>query len=108
MTSEDGYLHSENFDVVIEPLRRVYNSRKWRLFALACVRRIWASVPAPLQEAVEVAERFVERRATPDELAAARPPYHPHWTGAEHAAYRAACSNSEIIKVAQKDIDSSR
>jgi hypothetical protein len=104
MISEEDYLQSEDFNVVLEPLRTIYSSRKWRLFALSCVRRIWGLVPKPLQDSVELAERFVDRKVTAKELAAARPRYSPHWNGAEHAAYRAACTNSEIIKLAQSSI----
>jgi hypothetical protein len=104
MISEEDYLQSEDFNVAMEPLRTIYSSRKWRLFALSCVRRIWGLVPAPLQDSVELAERFVDRTVTAKELAAARPRYSPHWNGAGHAAYRAACSNGEIIKLAQSSI----
>jgi hypothetical protein len=85
----------------MEPLRRISSSRKWRLFGIACVRRIWSMAPAPFQRAVEVAERFADRQASDQERAAALPAYSPHATAAEHAAFRAASSQSEIIRLAR-------
>jgi hypothetical protein len=104
MNTEDAYLHSNDFKVVLAPLQRIYSSRKWRLFAIACIHRIWSMVPEPFQHAVEVAERFADRQASEKERAAACPRYSPHATAAEHAAFRAAGPKSQIIKLAQKAV----
>ncbi len=45
--------------------------RELRLFALACVRRVWHLLPAASRAAVEVAERFAEGLASAAELSAA-------------------------------------
>jgi hypothetical protein len=47
--------------------------RKLRLFACGCCRLLWKRFRDPrMRRAVEVAERFAERQATKEELAAAR------------------------------------
>src|SRR5687767_14312492 len=48
------------------------NDRKMRLFACACVRRVWHALRelGPEREAVEIAERFAEGLATRKEMQA--------------------------------------
>jgi hypothetical protein len=53
--------------------RLFFTERKLRLFLVACSRLAWYFVPRPPgREAVEVAERYADGLATPDELLAAR------------------------------------
>jgi hypothetical protein len=94
--TEVEWLQSESFGDVVYPLREVQNSRKWRLFAVACVRQIWHLVPDRFQHAVNVAERFAERKATQEDLASAWWTYRAAFGAAERAACWATCPTGNI------------
>jgi len=51
---------------------RAISSRKYRLFVTGCCRQVWPAMKeARCRRAVEVAERYADGRATPEELEAA-------------------------------------
>jgi hypothetical protein len=57
---------------MLERLRGRTSGRKWRLFAVACSRRIWSVIDDLGRAAVEAAEYFADGHIGPDELRAAR------------------------------------
>lgn len=67
MTKEE-YEHCYNIDFIFD----YCNDRKLRLFACACARQIWHELDNDIQEAVMVAERFVDGLATKHELEKSR------------------------------------
>jgi hypothetical protein len=78
---------------MLEHLRENASDRKLRLFAVACSRRMWHRIDAYGRHAVDVAERFADGFATPEELRAAR--LACQGTGGQ-AAWYAAASNPAI------------
>jgi len=73
MTERD-WLSSDDPDAMLAWLekKRKLNKRKLRLFCCACCRRVWAHIGEWGRRAVDVAERFADRRASRTELSAAR------------------------------------
>lgn len=71
---ETLWLTATRPEAMLQFLRKVGDpsERRCRLFACACVRRIWRLVDPTRQETVAVAERFADGRATVEELIAAR------------------------------------
>jgi hypothetical protein len=69
------------------------SKRKLRLFAVACSRRMWDWVDSLGRSAAEIAERFADGLASPEELRVARPAC--QGAGGQ-AAWYAAASNPAI------------
>jgi hypothetical protein len=69
---EQEWLTCQDPDLMLYHLQSAVSERKGRLFAVACLRRIWALVTDPRsRRIVEVVERHIERKASDDEWAAA-------------------------------------
>jgi hypothetical protein len=76
--TEAEWLNTTNPDLMLDHVRDSTSERKLRLFAIACCRAFWHLLSDEVsRQAVEVAERYVDRRATHEE---------------RDAAYRAALS----------------
>lgn len=77
--TEQEWLTGKNPCLMLkERLPGEVSGRKWRLFAVACCRRIWQLLPdEQSQQAIEVADRFADGKANDEELAAARSSLHP-------------------------------
>ena len=70
---EAEWLASDDPQEMLRLLRNRGSNRKRRLFACACVRRIWKRLPDTLScRAVEVAERYADGKANKAELTRAR------------------------------------
>jgi hypothetical protein len=83
--TEQGWLSCENHQTMLAFLVTWgASSRKLRLFACACCRRIWHQFKrsVPSKRAVEVAERYADGLATDEELTAAREAAKRAWSAA--------------------------
>jgi hypothetical protein len=70
--NEEEWLTSPEPGPMLRVLRGSPGARKWRLFAVACCRRVWDGLTDPRsRRAVEAAERHADGLATDDELAQA-------------------------------------
>jgi hypothetical protein len=73
--TEDEWLTSEDPGLLLNYLwwGRPQGDRKWRLFAVACCRRVWHLMTGESRRrAVEIAERFADGLASIEELEASR------------------------------------
>jgi hypothetical protein len=80
--TEREWLDSDDPQVMLHVLQGNATSRKLRLFACACVRRIWPLVPQDSREIVQVSVDYADSRATSRDLghhrkAARIPVLHP-------------------------------
>jgi hypothetical protein len=66
------WLTASNTESMLEYLRGTASSRKLRLFACACCRRIWDLLDDSCQTAVEAAERYADGLGSTTELTALR------------------------------------
>lgn len=73
-TEEDWLEENEPGHLVNQArCRKKMRKRRARLYAAGCCRQIWHRLPeVPCRQAVEVAERYADRRASPKELAEAQ------------------------------------
>ena len=71
--TEQEWLECTDPTPMLEFLRSKANERKVRLFACACIRRIWHFLPdEPTQAAVHIFERIADEQATEQEFAKAK------------------------------------
>lgn len=69
----DGWEASDDIQRMLAFVRRKTTARKKQLFACACCRLVWRYLTDPASRAaVETAERFADRMATPAALSVAR------------------------------------
>jgi hypothetical protein len=96
--TEAEWLASSDMLNLIPFLRDRGSERKYRLTVCACARRVWGDVGgAPHQRAIELAERFADGNAGPEEMAVARQGLldgllrreHPTWKPTHDAADQA-------------------
>jgi hypothetical protein len=91
--TEQEWLACADPQQMLEFLRGQASDRKLRLFAVACSRRVWSLIDAQGRNAVEIAEKFADGLAGPDEMRAAR--LACQGAGGQ-AAWYAAATNPEI------------
>ena len=84
--TEADWLACTDLPLLIKGLRQSGQDRKLRLFACACVRRLWDILLGPVREAVEVAERFADGFAPEEERPAAHNAMRRLWISASSLA----------------------
>jgi hypothetical protein len=89
---------------MLEFLRGKVSDRKLRMFACACCRTVWPSIPAVFREAIRIAEEHADGRSTDVELGEAVSAAHRVRRKRNHlerAVYDAARSSSDAHGVAR-------
>src|SRR5260370_13288911 len=97
--TEGEWLECTDPAPMLESLRGKASDRKLRLFACACCRRVWDLLPEMIiRQLVDVAERYVDGKATVTELGRLRKLatraearyFQPHWLAVRHASVESA------------------
>ena len=80
MTEQEWLKRSDKATEMLQYLRDIgkVSDRKWRLYVVACWRRIWPNIGREGRRAVEVAERFADGQANESDLAEV---YDPQFEG---------------------------
>lgn len=102
--TEPEWLFSEDPALMVNFLRGKTSDRKMRLFACACCRTVWPSIPAAFQEAIRAAEEYADGCATRLEYGRAVSAAHrvrQKSNALERAAYDAARSGGDPAFVAE-------
>lgn len=100
--TEKQWLTANDPTPMLEFLRGKVSDRKLALFAVACSYRVREISPGtPFRTAVEVAERYVEGRATEEEMRTAWNAAHPYRSLPDGNAELAAYQGCERVTVAR-------
>ena len=103
--TEADYLGGVEYRPLLVPHRHCSRSRRWRHFALACCRLLWPTLTEQARGVVELAERFLDRQATEQELLSGRERLLPEQTvPAIDAVFHAAERTARIKSVARHDV----
>jgi hypothetical protein len=93
--TEADWLTCEGPEPMLEFIRGQASDRKLRLFALACCRRIWDWLGERSRHAIEVMERYLEGRASDEDLRLAMCGARDDWLdefGTHHPSTAAYCA----------------
>ena len=99
--TEAEWLAGSDQHPLLEFLRGKTSDRKLRLFACACVRRVWKRMEEAIPQGVEVSERFADGKASRKELKTvkshlgARGGYSANWA-ANNALHAVLEDNAEV------------
>ncbi len=104
--TEAEWLESDDVRGMLVDLEREGPQRKLHLFACACFRRVWPQIADQrVRAAIEVVERFVDKKASREELLAARTGDHAALDVAQESGWYAAwygCESTMYIAVNKK------